>query len=68
MPAPNAIVGASAPVAGDVVDRHRQEADAELVARAKRDRRAFGELYERHYDRVYRYVVARVAGWTDVDA
>ena len=34
--------------------------DAELVAVAKRDSRAFGVLYERYYDRIFVFVYKRV--------
>lgn len=35
-------------------------AEAELVMRAKQDPLAFGELYELHFDRIYRYVYNQV--------
>jgi RNA polymerase sigma factor (sigma-70 family) len=34
--------------------------DAELVARARRDRQAFGALYDRYLDRIYRYCHVRL--------
>ncbi len=37
-----------------------QKTDAELVAVAKRDSRAFGVLYERYYDRIFVFVYKRV--------
>jgi RNA polymerase sigma-70 factor (ECF subfamily) len=53
--------GASRPAAGET-----EPADAELVAAAQRDRRAFDALYRRYLARVYRYARARVG--TDQDA
>jgi RNA polymerase sigma-70 factor (ECF subfamily) len=39
----------------------RQHADErELVERAKRDPNAFGELYDRHFQQIYRFVFSRV--------
>ena len=40
--------------------RRGQGDDKEIVQRAKRDPSAFGELYERHFPRIYRFVYARV--------
>ena len=34
--------------------------DGDLVARARHDRHAFGQLYRRHYDGVFRYCVHRL--------
>jgi RNA polymerase sigma-70 factor, ECF subfamily len=34
--------------------------ESELIARAKRDSREFGLLYERYMDRIYRYIYRRV--------
>jgi RNA polymerase sigma-70 factor (ECF subfamily) len=36
--------------------------DEELVERAKQDRAAFGELYDRYRQRIYRFVSSRVDG------
>ncbi|MFZ0217262.1 MAG: RNA polymerase sigma factor [Candidatus Dormiibacterota bacterium] len=36
------------------------EEEAQLVARAKQDPSAFGELYELHFQRMYRFVYSRV--------
>ena len=36
--------------------------DEDLVERAKRDRAAFGELYDRYRPRIYRFVSSRVDG------
>lgn len=42
--------------------------EEDLVRRAqKRDPEAFGQLYEEHFDRVYRYVVLRVGNQTDAE-
>ena len=35
--------------------------DEELVERAKQDRAAFGELYDRYWQRIYRFVSSRVS-------
>jgi RNA polymerase sigma-70 factor (ECF subfamily) len=35
------------------------EADRELVERAKQDPNAFGELYDRHFQQIYRFVYSR---------
>ena len=34
--------------------------EADLVERAKRDPNAFGELYDRHFQQIYRFVFSRV--------
>ena len=34
--------------------------DRDLVERAKADPKAFGELYDRHFNRIYRFVYSRV--------
>ncbi len=41
-------------------DPHRHEPDHILVARAQADPRAFGPLYERYHDRIYRYGYMRL--------
>lgn len=41
-------------------DHDHPEADASLVARARADAAAFGELYGRHKQRIYAYVYRRV--------
>ena len=46
------------PESGD--ERADEHTDAELVARALRDRRAFAEVYRRHLPRVYRYLLAQL--------
>jgi RNA polymerase sigma-70 factor (ECF subfamily) len=44
---------------------HREE---DLVRRAqRRDPEAFGQLYEEHFDRIYRYVVLRVRNQADAE-
>lgn len=44
---------------------HREE---ELVRRAqKREPEAFGQLYEEHFDRIYRYVMLRVRNQADAE-
>jgi len=44
---------------------HREE---DLVRRAqRREPEAFGQLYEEHFDRIYRYVVLRVKGQEDAE-
>jgi RNA polymerase sigma-70 factor, ECF subfamily len=42
-------------------------ADRELVAQAKRDRAAFGALYERYVDRVYTYLYYRTDSPADAE-
>lgn len=39
--------------------------EVELILRAKNDPSAFGELYELHFDRIYRYVFSQVRARTD---
>ncbi len=39
----------------------------ELIERAKHDRHAFGELYERYVDRVYQYIYYRVGNQQDAE-
>src|SRR5579859_2883490 len=34
--------------------------ESDLVERAKRDPGAFGELYDRHFNQIYRFVYSRV--------
>ncbi|HVX31378.1 MAG TPA: sigma-70 family RNA polymerase sigma factor [Nitrolancea sp.] len=41
--------------------------DAALVAAAQRDRAAFGALYERYVDPIYRYVYQRVGNHVDAE-
>lgn len=41
--------------------------EAALVAKAQRDSRAFGELYERYVDRIYSYVFSRVQNVQDAE-
>ena len=41
--------------------------DAELVRDARRDRSAFGALYRRYVDRIYRYVYSRVGRKADAE-
>ena len=41
--------------------------DGELVALAKRDKRAFGELYERHLSNIYSYVYYRTGNVHDAE-
>ena len=41
--------------------------EAELIARAKTDKEAFGQLYERYVDRIYNYVYYRVGNEADAE-
>ena len=41
--------------------------EADLIARAKRDRHAFAELYRSHYDAVARYILRRVGNASVTD-
>ena len=41
------------------------EHEKELVRRAGSDTRAFGELYEEYYDRIFGYVLKRTASVED---
>ena len=41
-----------------------REDEKELVERAKRDQAAFGELYDRHFLQIYRFVYSRVRDQT----
>ncbi len=41
--------------------------ESALVARAKKDSQAFGELYERYVDRIYSYVYSRVQNVEDAE-
>ena len=41
--------------------------ESALVARAKKDTQAFGELYERYVDRIYSYVYSRVQNAEDTE-
>jgi RNA polymerase sigma-70 factor, ECF subfamily len=43
------------------------DGDAALAEAAKIDRQAFGELYERYYTRVYRYVYHRLGNPTEAE-
>ena len=43
------------------------DGDAALAEAAKVDRQAFGELYERYYTRVYRYVYHRLGNPTEAE-
>jgi RNA polymerase sigma-70 factor, ECF subfamily len=44
-----------------------ESGDASLVEAAKTDTQAFGELYERYYIRVYRYVYHRLGNQADAE-
>ena len=41
--------------------------ESELIARAKEDREAFGELYERYVDRIYTYVYYRTSNAAEAE-
>lgn len=41
--------------------------ESELIARAKTDKEAFGELYERYVDRIYNYVYYRTGNVADAE-
>jgi len=41
--------------------------DSEIIARAKRDPRAFGEIYEKYVDRIYNYIYHRVGNTHDAE-
>jgi len=41
--------------------------EQELIERAKHDREAFGELYERYVDRIYQYIYYRVGNPQDAE-
>jgi len=56
-------LGANGFFAGQVFD----VAEAEIVEAAKTDPIAFGELYERYYVRVYRYIYHRVGHASDAE-
>ena len=43
------------------------ETDAQLVARAKREPSAFGELYERYVDRIYSYIFFRTGNTQEAE-
>lgn len=52
---------AGLPAATDITATPQPWADeAELIARAKSDSHAFGPLYERYVDRIYRYIYRRI--------
>ncbi len=57
------------PARGPAVDlNERAVSDAELVVCAKGERQAFGALYARHHERVYRYALSRLSGLSEADA
>ena len=41
--------------------------DSELVAAAKEDKEAFGEIYERHLDKIYNYIYYRTGNQQDAE-
>src|SRR6478752_2398833 len=41
--------------------------DSKLVADAKLDRNAFGPLYDRYFDRVFRYCFYRLGDWAEAE-
>jgi RNA polymerase sigma-70 factor, ECF subfamily len=41
--------------------------DADLVERAKTDKEAFGEIYERYVDKIYKYIYYRVGNQSDAE-
>ena len=41
--------------------------DSEVIARAKRDPGAFGEIYEKYVDRIYNYIYHRVGNTHDAE-
>ena len=41
--------------------------DAELVEQAKTDKEAFGEIYERYVDKIYKYIYYRVGNQADAE-
>lgn len=41
--------------------------DAQLVLRARLDRRAFAPLYDRHFDAVFRYCFYRLGDWQEAE-
>lgn len=45
----------------------REESDATLIARAKKDPEAFGALYERYVDKIYNYICYRVGNDQDAE-
>jgi RNA polymerase sigma-70 factor, ECF subfamily len=49
------------------IEMRAGDCDAALAEAAKDDPHAFGELYERYYARVYRYVYHRLANPTDAE-
>lgn len=46
---------------------HIENDEAALIARAKSDANSFGELYERHVDRIYNYIYHRVGSHHDAE-
>jgi RNA polymerase sigma-70 factor, ECF subfamily len=46
---------------------HRDEDEADLIERAKRNPCDFGELYDRHVDRIYTYIYHRVGNHYDAE-
>ena len=58
----------SRPVRSEVEPPEDERAiESALVARAKKDTQAFGELYERYVDRIYSYVYSRVQNAEDAE-
>jgi RNA polymerase sigma-70 factor (ECF subfamily) len=49
------------------IEMRAGDCDAALAEAAKEDPHAFGELYERYYARVYRYIFHRLANATDAE-
>jgi RNA polymerase sigma-70 factor (ECF subfamily) len=47
--------------------RPQQDPEAALVAAAKRDPAAFGKLYDRHVQALYRYVYSRIGSQSDAE-
>jgi RNA polymerase sigma-70 factor (ECF subfamily) len=39
----------------------RRSEERELIARSKRDPGAFGQIYDAHFTRIFRYILYRVA-------
>ncbi len=48
-------------------DEYTLQQEKRLVERAKQDPRAFGELYERHFDGIFNYVQHRVVSVSDTE-
>jgi len=51
----------------DAVSQPDQVSDAELVARARHDPDAFGQLYERYVDKIYNYMYYRTGSHYDAE-